>query len=125
MFDRCAGKCHNTGASPTTTVVAVPAASSRSVVDVNRLVDAARRRLPIVHFAVDSSLWVISIPLAVWLRYDYRFAELGTNLILPIVLAVALQGVFGLATGPLSAPVALRQLRRGAGGRARPPRRSA
>ena len=65
----------------------------------NRLLAAARRRLPVVHFAVDSVLWVVSIPLAVWLRYDYRFSQLDRNLILPIVLAVVLQGCFGLATG--------------------------
>jgi len=35
----------------------------------------------------------------VWLRYDYRFAELGTNLILPIAAAVALQAAFGVLTG--------------------------
>ena len=77
----------------------MPAASSRSAVDVSRLADVARRRLPAVHFAVDSSLWVISIPLGVWLRYDYRVEKLGTHLIVPIALAVALQGLFGLATG--------------------------
>ena len=71
----------------------------RPAVEVNRVLNAARRRLPLVHFAVDSSLWVISIPVAVWLRYDYRFAELGTNLLLPIVLAVVLQGLFGVVTG--------------------------
>jgi FlaA1/EpsC-like NDP-sugar epimerase len=69
------------------------------VADVRRLVEAGRRRLPLVHFAVDSSLWVISIPLGVWLRYDYRVEKLGTNLVLPIAVAVALQGLFGLLTG--------------------------
>jgi FlaA1/EpsC-like NDP-sugar epimerase len=66
---------------------------------VSRVFAAARRRLPAVHFAVDSVLWVVSIPLAGWLRYDYRFSQLDRNLILPIVLAVVLQGCFGLATG--------------------------
>jgi len=61
--------------------------------------DAARRRLPLVHFAVDSLFWIVGIPLGVWLRYDYGFAELGTNLILPILVAVALQAAFGAATG--------------------------
>jgi hypothetical protein len=51
-------------------VHAVPEASPRSAVDVNRVLAAARRRLPLVHFAVDSLLWVVAIPLAVWLRYD-------------------------------------------------------
>jgi FlaA1/EpsC-like NDP-sugar epimerase len=66
---------------------------------VRRLVGAGRRHLPLVHFAVDSSLWVISIPLGVWLRYDYRVEELGTSLILPISAAVALQALFGFLTG--------------------------
>jgi FlaA1/EpsC-like NDP-sugar epimerase len=65
----------------------------------NRVVVAARRRLPLVHFGVDSLLWVVSIPLAVWLRYDYRFSRLDENLVLPIVLAVVLQGGFGMGTG--------------------------
>jgi FlaA1/EpsC-like NDP-sugar epimerase len=77
----------------------VPDASPSSAVDLNRVVTAARRRLPAVHFAVDSTLWVVAIPLAVWLRYDYRFSQLDRNLVTPIVLAVALQGAFGLASG--------------------------
>jgi FlaA1/EpsC-like NDP-sugar epimerase len=66
---------------------------------VGRVVAAARRRLPVVHFAVDSVLWVVAIPLGVWLRYDYDWARLDENLVLPIVLAVVSQGLFGLATG--------------------------
>jgi FlaA1/EpsC-like NDP-sugar epimerase len=65
----------------------------------NHLIEAARRRLPLVHFAVDSAFWVVAIPLGVWLRYDYRVQELGTNLVLPILVAVALQGTIGLLTG--------------------------
>jgi FlaA1/EpsC-like NDP-sugar epimerase len=64
-----------------------------------RILDAARRRLPAVHYAVDSVIWALAIPLAVWLRYDYDLARLGGNLIAPIALAVALQGLFGLAYG--------------------------
>jgi FlaA1/EpsC-like NDP-sugar epimerase len=66
---------------------------------VNRFAAAARRRLPAVHFAVDSVLWVLSIPLAVFLRYDYRFAELDGDLLPPIVFAVLLQGCLGMGTG--------------------------
>jgi hypothetical protein len=55
--------------------MAVSDASLRSAVELNRVVEAARRRLPVVHFAVDSLLWVVAIPLAVFLRYDYRFAS--------------------------------------------------
>jgi FlaA1/EpsC-like NDP-sugar epimerase len=64
-----------------------------------RVLDAARRRLPLVHFAVDSVIWALAIPLAVWLRYDYNVRQLGGNLILPIVLVVGLQGLFGLGYG--------------------------
>jgi FlaA1/EpsC-like NDP-sugar epimerase len=53
----------------------------------------------LVHFAVDSSLWVVSIPLAVWLRYDYSLEHLGGNLVIPVALAVCLQGAFGLLYG--------------------------
>lgn len=77
----------------------MPDASPSSAVDLNSVVTAARRRLPAVHFAVDSALWVVSIPLAVWLRYDYRFSQLDRNLVTPILLAVVLQGAFGLASG--------------------------
>ena len=61
--------------------------------------DAARRRLPLVHFVIDSLFWIVAIPIGVWLRYDYSFDELGTNLFLPIVVAVSLQAGFGAATG--------------------------
>ena len=77
----------------------MPDASPSSAVGLNRVVTAARRRLPAVHYAVDSALWVGSIPLAVWLRYDYRFSQLDRNLVTPILLAVVLQGAFGLASG--------------------------
>ena len=65
----------------------------------NRLFDAARRRLPVVHFAVDSVIWAVAIPIGVWLRYDYGFDQLDGDLVLPIVLAVALQALFGLGYG--------------------------
>ncbi len=74
-------------------------ASSRSAVDVNRFAAAARRRLPAVHFAVDSLLWVVAIPLGVWLRYDYRFSQLDGDLLPPMLFAVVLQGLFGMGTG--------------------------
>ena len=60
---------------------------------------AARRHLPLVHFAVDSLLWIMAIPLAVWLRYDYTFSRLGSNLVMPIALAVIMQGLFGFTYG--------------------------
>jgi FlaA1/EpsC-like NDP-sugar epimerase len=63
------------------------------------MLDSARRRLPLVHFTVDSILWTLAIPLAVWLRYDYDTSLLGGALLVPVVLAVTLQGLFGLALG--------------------------
>ncbi|HSM66081.1 MAG TPA: nucleoside-diphosphate sugar epimerase/dehydratase [Ilumatobacteraceae bacterium] len=77
----------------------MPAESPRSAVRVNRVIDAARRRLPLVHFAVDSSFWVVAIPLGVWLRYDYRVEQLDSDLIVPIAVAVVLQGAFGFLSG--------------------------
>jgi len=65
----------------------------------NRLPDAARRRLPMVHFAFDAAWWLIAIPFCTWLRYDFAVEQLGTNLILPVVAAVVLQGAFGFLTG--------------------------
>jgi FlaA1/EpsC-like NDP-sugar epimerase len=66
---------------------------------VNRVVRAARRRLPVVHFVVDSSFWMVAIPLGVWLRYDYRVAQLDMDLFGPIAVAVLLQGAFGFVGG--------------------------
>ncbi len=63
------------------------------------MLESARRRLPLVHFAVDSILWTLAIPLAFWLRYDYDTSLLGGALLVPVLLAVVLQGLFGLALG--------------------------
>ncbi len=90
----------------------------REVSTMRPTLDAARRRLPLVHFVVDSAIWALAIPLAVWLRYDYDFDQLGGNVVVPVAIAVGLQGLFGLALRALSSPVALRQLRRGARRRA-------
>src|SRR6056297_12111 len=77
----------------------VPAPSSDLADPGHPMMEAARRHLPVVHFAVDSALWALAIPLGVWMRYDFRVSELGTNLILPIGLAILLQGFFGVASG--------------------------
>jgi FlaA1/EpsC-like NDP-sugar epimerase len=42
---------------------------------------------------------MLAIPLAFWLRYDYDTSLLGGALLVPVVLAVVLQGIFGLALG--------------------------
>ena len=60
----------------------------------------ARRHLPLVHFTVDSALWVGAIPLGVVLRYDFdpdRFWQPDVGL--AVVVAVVLQGLFGWCYG--------------------------
>ncbi len=64
-----------------------------------RGVDAGRSRLPMVHFVVDSAMWALAFPLSVWLRYDFNPAQLRQSLIGAIVLAIVLQGAFGLIYG--------------------------
>jgi FlaA1/EpsC-like NDP-sugar epimerase len=44
-------------------------------------------------------LWTLALPLALWLRYDYDMSLLGGALLVPVLLAVALQGLFGLVLG--------------------------
>lgn len=58
-----------------------------------------RRRLPLVHFAVDAGVWVVTIPVVALMRYDYDPSRLDEGLIKPILLAVGLQGVWGTAYG--------------------------
>jgi FlaA1/EpsC-like NDP-sugar epimerase len=66
----------------------------------NRAGRFARRHLPVVHFAVDSALWVIALPTGVFLRYDFDLDRVWQRqVILAMVVAVALQGAFGLAYG--------------------------
>ena len=75
---------------------------SRSLRDMSvmkAILDTARRRLPLVHFVVDSAIWALAIPLAVWLRYDYAFDQLGGNVVVPVAIAVGMQGLFGLSSG--------------------------
>lgn len=59
----------------------------------------AQRNLPIVHFAADSALWVVGVPFAVWLRYDFDATELGFGVIVTISAAVGLQAIVGLILG--------------------------
>jgi dTDP-4-amino-4,6-dideoxygalactose transaminase len=66
----------------------------------NRAGRFARRHLPVVHFAVDSALWLIAIPTGVFLRYDFDLDRVWqTQVILAMVVAVVLQGAFGLLYG--------------------------
>lgn len=59
-----------------------------------------RRHLPVVHFAVDSLLWVLAIPLGVFLRYDFAWDRIWRFEVASAVgIAVVLQGLFGLVSG--------------------------
>jgi FlaA1/EpsC-like NDP-sugar epimerase len=60
----------------------------------------ARRHLPLVHFVVDSSLWVAAIPIGVFMRYDFAWdvvwrPEVATA----VFVAIGLQGLFGWGFG--------------------------
>jgi len=63
------------------------------------LIEACRRRLPLVHFAVDASFWAVALPLGVWLRYDYSIEHVGIGVLKFVGLAVMLQGAFGCFFG--------------------------
>lgn len=66
----------------------------------NRFGQAARRHLPLVHFAVDSALWVIAIPTGVFLRYDFDVDRVRQrDVLVAMLVAVVLQGAFGLLYG--------------------------
>lgn len=59
-----------------------------------------RQHLPAVHFALDSALWAIAIPIGVFLRYDFTIERLWRNdVALVVTVAVLLQGAFGLLSG--------------------------
>ena len=63
------------------------------------MVRLARAHLPAVHFALDGALWVIAIPLGVWMRYDFGTSHITTDLLPAILLTLVLQGVIGVALG--------------------------
>ena len=62
---------------------------------VARLLRLGRAHLPAVHFLVDGAIWVVAIPLSVWLRYDFDSEQVTPRLVVAIVLTVALQGLVG------------------------------
>ena len=65
-----------------------------------RMFQAAQRHLPLVHFVADSVLWTLAIPVAVLLRYDFDTAKVWEgDIALAILVAVVLQGAFGLLYG--------------------------
>ena len=66
----------------------------------NRLWTALRRRLPIVHYAVDCLVWLVALPLTTFSRYDFPVGELAWDATLRSwAIAVIGQGVFGVMTG--------------------------
>ena len=70
------------------------------VADVGRLVQALRRRLPMVHYVVDCLVWFVALPLTTFSRYDFSLAELEFDAtVRSWVVAVIGQGVFGVGTG--------------------------
>ena len=64
-----------------------------------RLLRLGRAHLPAVHFLVDGAVWVVAIPMAVWLRYDFSTQQVTWRIMVAIMVAVVLQGVVGWAMG--------------------------
>jgi FlaA1/EpsC-like NDP-sugar epimerase len=60
---------------------------------------AARAHLPVVHFVLDGAIWAVAIPVGVWFRYDFDASRITSDVLIPIALAVALQGTIGVALG--------------------------
>ena len=66
----------------------------------SKFVQAAQRRLPVVHFVADSVLWMVAIPAGVLLRYDFDVASVWKGEIaVAMLVAVVLQGLFGILYG--------------------------
>lgn len=57
------------------------------------------RFLPLAHFIADSAVWVIALPLALWLRYDFSVSRFDWFIAIAILTAIVLQGQFGLFFG--------------------------
>lgn len=65
-----------------------------------RVLAALRRRLPVVHYLVDCLVWLVALPLTTFSRYDFTVGELRLDATLRSwLVAIAAQGVFGVATG--------------------------
>lgn len=66
----------------------------------NWVMDALRRRLPLVHYITDCLVWMIALPLTTFSRYDFTVGELEVDATLRSwAIACIGQGVFGVATG--------------------------
>ena len=69
-------------------------------VAVRPLLDALRRRLPLVHYLVDCLVWLVALPLTAFSRYDFTVGELRFDAMARFwLIAVIGQGVFGVASG--------------------------
>ncbi|MFK7917837.1 MAG: hypothetical protein AB8G14_07150, partial [Ilumatobacter sp.] len=64
-----------------------------------RLSRWASANLPVMHFAADSALWVVGVPFATWLRYDFDFGQMGSGTLRAIAAAIGLQAIVGMALG--------------------------
>jgi FlaA1/EpsC-like NDP-sugar epimerase len=69
-------------------------------VEVNRLLTALRRRIPVVHYIVDCLVWLVALPLTTFSRYDFSLGELEVDAtIRSWLVAIVGQGAFGIMTG--------------------------
>ena len=58
------------------------------------------QRLPWIHYAVDSLVWIVAIPLTTVLRYDMDLDQIWwAGVVFSIVVAVVAQGTFGYFSG--------------------------
>jgi FlaA1/EpsC-like NDP-sugar epimerase len=57
------------------------------------------RRLPFVHFALDALMFVVAVPAAAYVRYDFSFSHVGWALLPAIGSAIVLQALFGVLYG--------------------------
>lgn len=65
-----------------------------------RVVAIAKRRLPVIQFALDGWAWAAAVPFATLARYDFEFDPVNWAGVARIVgLAIALQGAVGLLLG--------------------------
>jgi FlaA1/EpsC-like NDP-sugar epimerase len=74
--------------------------TARQTSDGGSVVDALRRRLPVVHYALDCLVWFVALPLTTFSRYDFSIQELRADALLRSwLVAIVGQGVFGIMSG--------------------------
>lgn len=59
----------------------------------------ARAHLTVVHFAADSTLWLLGVPFAFWLRFDFDLSRVDAGCLRTIAAAIGLQAIVGLVFG--------------------------